>query len=133
MELDEFKRKALSEERESCVRRNKQLELSLGEQKSQVAQLSANVEELAAQGNKYRARILELEKYYMTEMDEKETKINELQERLATIKKEHEAKFNVETTKANRERRQFATEAQEGAVRDLKLEYLLTNQKKMKQ
>jgi hypothetical protein len=44
-------------------------------------------------------------------MDERETKINLLEEKLSSIKKDHDSKLNTEVSKGNRERRFYATEA----------------------
>jgi hypothetical protein len=73
--------------------------------------LTDNVKELESQAQKYRNRILEIEKFYLNEMDVRETKINEITEKLSQIKKDHDNKLGIEVNKANRERRFYATEA----------------------
>ena len=126
-ELEQFKQKALQQEKTNCFKDYARLEVRTNELERQLDIKNSKIQDHMAQADTYRAKINKLESEFKDVIAQKETEIAEAKDKITRITSDFKKRLAQEKQKHDQERMQMELEDREENIKKIRLEYILSN------
>lgn len=130
-ELESFKRNALQQEKNNCFKDLARMEVELNELKRQIDTKDMKIAEYQEQAEAYRDKITKMEEEFNEILSSKETELAEARDKIQRITNDFKKRLATEKQKNEQERMAQEIESREENMKKIRLEFILSNQRKM--
>lgn len=130
-ELEQFKQKALQQEKTNCFKDLERLGVRTNELERSLETKNSKIQEYVNQTDMYRAKITKVESEFKDTLALKETELAEAKDKIQRITNDFKKRLSQEKQKHDQERMSLELEDRDENIKKIRLEFILSNQRKM--
>ena len=130
-ELEQFKKNALQNEKNNCFKDLARIEVEVNELKRTIEAKNSKITDFGEQATAYRDKIAKMEEEFQEILASKETELAEAKDKISRITNDFKKRLAQEKQRHEQERMSLELEGREENMKKIRLEFFISNQRKM--